>query len=548
MPGLASASQWDRRRVGPATLKSSTAISVGARTKGEWLAVASITVFDGTATIGGNKIYLEERGDGLFLDFGINFAKHGMYFQEFLSERDARGIHDLVQLGMIPKLAIYRDDLITSDLDTSGFRKISPRAVLLSHAHLDHCGNIDLLDMRIPVVASATTAAILKALCDLKQSSVAYTSPRAASKRFGRLVLPSDKSAPYMGRGFYCAGDHRGIIELMGTRPSSEKARKTFAPGPVRRVGDARIGWEVEPHPVDHSIYGAMAYIVRRDTAIAYTGDLRLSGRNRRQTEEFIKVAKGAPVLICEGTRVGRESDLNVTEDDVFRNCYAAAEESKRLTIADFSARNFERLEMFHEIARRLGKRLVITAKDAYLLDAIGCADGKDRLKSGDILIYRELIATDRQWEVMKEDAWSEKYVDHVSISKDPGGYILCFSFFDMKHLLDIKPSGGTYIYSSSEAFSEEQEIDFRRLNAWLDHFGMDVRGFRMVGSDPKAAKPEFESGFHASGHLSAEELEKMILDIDPDLLIPVHTEDPRWFEKLGRKVLIPEEGKEYAL
>ncbi len=29
-----------------------------------------------------------------------------------------------------------------------------------------------------------------------------------------------------------------------------------------------------------------------------------------------------------------------------------------------------------------------------------------------------------------------------------------------MKHLLDIKPNGGTYIYSACEAFSEEMEID----------------------------------------------------------------------------------------
>jgi len=35
-----------------------------------------ITVFDGADTIGGTKIHVEEGENGLFLDFGMNFAKY----------------------------------------------------------------------------------------------------------------------------------------------------------------------------------------------------------------------------------------------------------------------------------------------------------------------------------------------------------------------------------------------------------------------------------------------------------------------------------------
>ncbi len=35
--------------------------------------MTSITIYDGSNTIGGNKIYLEESGEGIFLDFGMNF-------------------------------------------------------------------------------------------------------------------------------------------------------------------------------------------------------------------------------------------------------------------------------------------------------------------------------------------------------------------------------------------------------------------------------------------------------------------------------------------
>ncbi len=51
--------------------------------KGEEM--ASLTVYDGAMGIGGNKIYLEkENGQGVFLDFGKNFGKYGIFFEEFL--------------------------------------------------------------------------------------------------------------------------------------------------------------------------------------------------------------------------------------------------------------------------------------------------------------------------------------------------------------------------------------------------------------------------------------------------------------------------------
>jgi len=41
------------------------------------------------------------------------------------------------------------------------------------------------------------------------------------------------------------------------------------------------------------------------------------------------------------------------------------------LVIADFSARNFERLAMFADIAEQNGSSLFITEKDAYILSAL---------------------------------------------------------------------------------------------------------------------------------------------------------------------------------
>ena len=95
-----------------------------------------ITIYDGATTIGGNKIYVEEREKGVFLDFGMNFAKHGQYYDEFLRERSSRGIYDAVQLGIIPRLNVYKEELVPIDLDVSAFPRPDVSAVFLSHAHL----------------------------------------------------------------------------------------------------------------------------------------------------------------------------------------------------------------------------------------------------------------------------------------------------------------------------------------------------------------------------------------------------------------------------
>jgi len=41
--------------------------------------MTEITVYDGNDTIGGNKIYVEENGEGVFLDFGANLHNYDKY-------------------------------------------------------------------------------------------------------------------------------------------------------------------------------------------------------------------------------------------------------------------------------------------------------------------------------------------------------------------------------------------------------------------------------------------------------------------------------------
>jgi len=187
----------------------------------------------------------------------------------------------------------------------------------------------------------------------------------------------------------------------------------------------------------------------------------------------------------------------------------------------------------------------VATAKDMYMFHAMGCAGKACRLE--DLGIYYEL--KDRKalkWEtevVMGE--MGDQYVTHDQIARNPSGYILCFSLNELKNLLDIQPDGGTYIYSSCEAFSEEMEFDFKRLWNWLTYMNFDVKGFA-IGKKGDISKPVFDASYHASGHASLTDLVWIIDQVDPDVIVPVHTENPAWFAEKWENTRVMKDGERF--
>jgi ribonuclease J len=72
----------------------------------------------------------------------------------------------------LPKLNIYRPDLIPADLSISQYPAPNVSAVLLSHAHIDHCGNIGMLRKDFPIMASLESIAIMKGMQDCSISSL----------------------------------------------------------------------------------------------------------------------------------------------------------------------------------------------------------------------------------------------------------------------------------------------------------------------------------------------------------------------------------------
>lgn len=511
-----------------------------------------MTVYGGApGEIGGNRILLEWDDAAWLLDFGTRFAANSRYFEEFVQPRGATlGLRDFLRMGLLPPLeGLYRDDLFAHEDDLwpryrahPAYRRVEKvRGVLLSHAHVDHNGALGFLNCDIPVYTGLTTAVIGKCLQDPNPTRVdgeyCYTVPRQVRQRGD--VLEVIRGAPRKQRKHYiCEGGEpieRALSQLGAFWGSVPGDRMAIQSAPLEVVDPASAG--VRFWRVDHSIPGSGAFAIETPIGwVVYSGDLRTHGHSSWRTEAFAEAAAALkPALfIVEGTRVThgesiREPTVKDAADQV------VARESG-LVIADFSARNIERLRSFRDIAKDRGRRLLVTTKDAYLLERLNAIDPNiPRPDEPGIGILKEPQGTVQNWDKEIQLRFQSSLVDSRAVARAPGEYILCLSYWDINNLVDIEPQGGTYIYSASEAYNEEQRIDQQRLLNWLSHFGL-----KTVGGLPDAEK----GPYHASGHIDGPALEQLIGKIAPEKILPVHTESPAWFEeRWGGKVVTVENG-----
>ena len=469
-----------------------------------------LRVLGGVREIGGNRILLRSPNESIFLDYGKNFLREEEFFQRpFMSPSFSE---DYLKTGLV------------SSLEHEGLK-----GVFISHAHQDHWGYLNLLPQGIE----------------------AYMG-EAASKIIGANVE---------------LGYAEGILHTI----------RTFRTGDTISLGD----FSIIPIHVDHSVPGSYGFLVECDNIkLAYTGDLRMHGPKRDMTLDFMDEAAsmGVDALIMEATKVAPENDPETSiirlletrlfyrwgmeppkrikfelsnEEEVAEGISSIFEGSDSLILLETSSSDADRIRSIFEAARKLSRVLVMDERIAFINEAMRDT-GIDGLPGiGDYLLWRRKRREEgKEKPVSRERKGIRGFIERFEdlsgdeailqgerrgeIFKEPHNFLVLTSNatrFLYEIPINVKAKL-EFVLSRSESFSEESALSLDRLMNWLLLYG--VRRYYRI---------------HVSGHMMPEQIGEFVESINPERIIPIHTEHPDLFDafvprRMRDRIILPEHGK----
>ncbi len=363
-------------------------------------------------------------------------------------------------------------------------------AVLLSHAHEDHWGLIDLLPPESPVYSGELCWNLIR-----------------TSRLFRKIETP-------------------------------EKKINFFRAWHAFRIGELTV----TPFLMDHSSPDAYAFLIEGEGArVFYSGDFRAHGRKAKLFHHLVNnPPPDIDLLLLEGTTIGREEQLYPSEEAVQLEFEHLLRDNLGPAFLVASGQNLDRLVTAYKAARRAGRELVLDIYTAWVLREISsrfvnvpdlCWPGIRVLARGSTAAshYRVLLRYPELFGRFTRELYEScNTVTEDELALHPGRYLVKTN--RVASLLDrLKPIERTLvIYSMWEgylapAYDRNGRNDLRELQERPD---LD---FRIV---------------HTSGHASVGDLNTLAKSMAPGVLAPVHTEHPDEFREIYSHVRLLKDGE----
>ena len=268
---------------------------------------------------------------------------------------------------------------------------------------------------------------------------------------------------------------------------------------------------------VDHSVAGSCAFRItdkKSKKDILYSGDLRCHGRSNIETELFVKYNTDPDYLILEGTTLSREETETKTEEDI-ENEMASIFSEDKMSIVCCSPLNIDRIVSVYNACKRANKTFVIDPYTAYILETFRGTD-LPNYKSENIKVY---CVPNSQSEKIFENPKNKKFghnkIAFDDIMANPNQFVIKDNFKIAESITArINIEDINLVYSYWEGYLEDESY------RWHNY----INQLKQV---------------HTSGHIAKSDLIKLVEDLKPKKIIPIHTlANDKFKEYFGDKVV----------
>ena len=263
----------------------------------------------------------------------------------------------------------------------------------------------------------------------------------------------------------------------------------TFRGGEAFTIGDIRI----RPLVIDHSAADSYMFVIEAEgKRVLYTGDFRMHGLRHHVLDKLVNTYIGeVDILITEGTSLSREADDCISEAAVLDDISSYIQDGKYV-FAICSSTNIDRIMGIWQNMPR-DKVLICDAYQKRILDTV----------INNVYYESSLYRRQDRPLVLDIGKYPKYYMDNgfVSLARATENYI--------SHIQEFPKDDVRIIYSMWTGYIEENLA----LKTLLETYPTYI--------------------CHASGHVSKDDLTKFIELVNPDAIIPVHTDNPERLEEL---------------
>ena len=283
------------------------------------------------------------------------------------------------------------------------------------------------------------------------------------------------------------------------------KEPKTFKPEEEFLIGDIKI----TPYLCDHSAFDSHMFLLECEgKKILYTGDFHSNGRKFFQS--LLNKLPKVDALITEGTNLSNDKigKINLTEKELEKKGIEILEGNDRPVFVLMAATNIDRIVTFYKIANATKRLFLLDTYAGQITATIGGNIPNPRTFFNVKIFQTSSSKHDILENYPKNKIWKNK------IAKS--NFLMCVRT-SMKKYLESYPNefsfeGCTLFYSMWEGYKKQENMkEFLKF--------MEEKGVKTIS-------------LYTSGHADEKDFDKLIKKVEPEIIVPIHTENSEWFKR----------------